>query len=195
MLSTSGSLKAEQLEALKQFISNPQGAASFLAIPGFQSYAPQSGQIFGILEQLKKDFSDSLADAQAEEAKAKKAFDMLKAAKLEEIATAKKAIADMDIEIADTKEKHAVALEEYEDTQKQLEMDKEFLADLIKKCEAADEEFAIRVKDRTTEIAAVEDTIAILNTDESFDVAEQTLNRPTAFLQIASAEGREEQQR
>jgi uncharacterized coiled-coil protein SlyX len=71
-------------------------------------------------------------------------------------------------------------------------LDRAFLADLKKKCAVSDEEFAARVKSRTEEIAAVEDTIAILNSDESFDVAEQTVNRPTAFLQIASAK---EQQR
>jgi hypothetical protein len=188
LLPRSSGLLSHQVEVLKGFVSQPTQGASFLSIPGFQSYAPQSGQIFGILEQLKKDFSDSLADAQAEEAKSQEQFEMLKAAKLEEIATAEKAIADMDLEIADTKEKHAVALEEYEDTQKQLEYDKAFLADLKKKCAVADEEFAARVKSRTEEIAAVEDTIAILNSDESFDVAEQTVNKPTALLQVSSAE-------
>merc|ERR1719399_1646110 len=34
---------------LRSFLHNAQSASSFLAIPGMQSYAPQSGQIFGIL--------------------------------------------------------------------------------------------------------------------------------------------------
>jgi uncharacterized coiled-coil protein SlyX len=193
LLPRSSRLASRQVDMLKGFVSqSTQGGASFLSVPGFQSYSPQSGQIFGILEQLKKDFQDSLSDAQKEELKSKEQFEALKAAKLEEIAMAKKAIANMDSEIAETQEKHAVALEEYNDTQYQLELDRAFLADLKKKCAVSDEEFAARVKSRTEEIAAVEDTIAILNTDESFDVAEQTVNRPTAFLQIASAK---EQQR
>merc|ERR1719389_1199772 len=127
MLSTSGSLRAEQLEALKAFMSKPDGAASFLSIPGFQSYAPQSGQIFGILEQLKKDFSDALKASQEEELKSKTEFEALKAAKEEQIATAKKIIVECDAEIGALKEKHAMLLEEYEDTQYQLGLDKEFL--------------------------------------------------------------------
>lgn len=194
LLPRSSHLVGQQVEMLKGFVNQPTGAA-FLSIPGFQSYAPQSGQIFGILEQLKKDFSDSLSDSQKEEAKSKSEFEALKAAKLEEIDTAKKAIASMDVEIGDTKEKHAVALEEYEDTQTQLGMDRTFLADLKQKCAVSDEEFAVRVKDRTTEIAAVEDTIAILNTDESFDVAEVTVNKATVFLQTVASEGQEKRQR
>merc|ERR1719379_2431219 len=105
----------------------------------------------------------------------------------EQIATAKKIIVECDAQIGALKEKHAMMLEEYEDTQYQLGLDKEFLADLKKKCAVSDEEFALRVKDRQTEIAAVEDTIKILNTDEMFDVSEQTVNKPTAFLQSRSS--------
>merc|ERR1719162_2394279 len=38
---------------LRSFLHNAESATSFLAIPGMQSYAPQSGQIFGILGQMK----------------------------------------------------------------------------------------------------------------------------------------------
>jgi hypothetical protein len=185
--SSSGSLKPEQLETLKTFLTAKSNGASFLSIPGFQSYAPQSGQIFGILEQLKKDFSDALKASQEEELKSKTEFEQLKAAKLEQIATAQKIIVECDAQIGALKEKHAILLEEYEDTQYQLGLDREFLADLKKKCAVSDEEFARRVKDRQTEIAAVEDTIKILNTDEMFDVSEQTVNKPTAFLQSRSS--------
>merc|ERR1712150_90951 len=47
-----------------------------------------------------------------------------------------------------------------------------------------DEEFDRRVKDRLTEIAAVADTIAILNSDTAFDNFDKTVN--TAFLQEAA---------
>merc|ERR1740138_1452525 len=193
---SSGNLQAEQLETLRAFMASKptKGQASFLSIPGFQSYAPQSGQIFGILEQLKKDFSDSLKAAQDEELKSKTEFETMKAAKLEQIATAKKIIIQIDGEIAELKEKHAAMLEEYEDTQAQLALDTEFLANLKKKCAESDAEFAKRVEDRTTEIAAVAETIKILNTDEMFDVSEMTVNKPPALLQ-QKAESRVERLR
>merc|ERR1719343_1789903 len=178
---------------LKGFVSEPfqaptEAVSSFLSIPGFQSYAPQSGQIFGILTQMEEDFTKTLKEAQAAELTAQEQFTALKAAKVEEITAAEKAIAAMDEEIAATDQAHAQALEEYEDTMHQLDLDRQFLADLKKKCTEADAEFAARVKSRTEEIAAVEDTIAILNTDESFDTATATVNKPPVFLQAASAE-------
>ena len=47
---------AERAKILRTFLQTAPGAESFLAIPGFQNYAPQSGQIFGILKQMKETF-------------------------------------------------------------------------------------------------------------------------------------------
>lgn len=52
---------------LRNFLREAQGARSFLAIPGYQSYAPQSGQIFGVLQQMKEDFEKDLSESQAKE--------------------------------------------------------------------------------------------------------------------------------
>ena len=49
-----------------------------------QSYAPQSGEIFGILEQMKETFESNLSAAQKKEAESQKAYERLKAAKDEE---------------------------------------------------------------------------------------------------------------
>merc|ERR1719330_863884 len=129
-------------------------ATAFLAIPGFQSYRPQSGQIFGILKQMKADFQKSLDEAQKAEAKSKKEFEALEAAKEKEIAAAKKAVMEMDA---------------------QLELDRTFLANLKEKCAMSGQEFDKRVEDRMAEIAAVQDTIKILNSDEAFDNFDKTV--------------------
>jgi len=185
----SGGLRRDQLEVLKSFLQRVDGASSFLAIPGFQSYAPQSGQIFGILKQMQKDFSDSLSDSQKAEEKSKSEFEMLKAAKLDEIASAKKSIAQIDSEVAALSEKHAQEAQELEDTENQLELDRAFLADLKKKCSESDAEFEARTKSRLEEIAAVEETIKMLNTDEAFNNFDKTVN--TAFLQTSASSARE----
>merc|ERR1719160_1834163 len=52
------------------------------------SYAPQSGEIFGILQQMLETFETNLAGAQKDEQAAVKAFEELKASKEEEIAAA-----------------------------------------------------------------------------------------------------------
>merc|ERR1719203_1427700 len=172
---------------LKEFINQPEGSSAFLAIPGFKSYSPQSGQIFGILKQMKADFENSLSDAQKNEAKAKEEFEALKAAKEDEIAAGEKAVASMGQQIADHTEKHAVAIKELEDTQAQLELDRTFLANLEKKCAETNEEFDARMRARNAEIVAVQDTIKILNSDKAFDNFDKSVNvaAPT-FLQTAT---------
>ena len=53
-----GAFDNMKAEALKDFLASADKASdiSFLAIPGFQSYAPQSCQMFGSLKQMKEDF-------------------------------------------------------------------------------------------------------------------------------------------
>merc|ERR1740130_888259 len=157
------------VEVLRSFLHNAESATSFLAIPGMQSYAPQSGQIFGILGQMKEDFQVNLAEAQKSEAKAKSEYDSLKAAKEDEIETGRKLIVSTDASIAETQEQFAQEAKQLEDTQKQLAMDVEFLASLTEKCATMNADYDKRVKDRLTEIDAVGDTIKILNSDESFE--------------------------
>jgi len=178
---------------LRSFLRQAEGARSFLAIPGYQSYAPQSGQIFGVLSQMKEDFEKDLSDSQAKEKKAAEEYEALKVAKKEEIAAGRKLVAELDQEIAELQEKHAQAFKELEDTQAQLELDRTFLANLRKKCAESDAEFEQRVTDRTTEIAAVEDTIAIINNDKAFDNFEKTVN--TAFLQTSAVESAGQKER
>uniref|UniRef100_A0A7S1LKS7 Uncharacterized protein n=1 Tax=Alexandrium catenella TaxID=2925 RepID=A0A7S1LKS7_ALECA len=182
-----GNLRSSQLAALKDFLQQAGGASSLLAIPGFQSYRPQSGQIFGILKQMVQDFEASLADEQKAELKAKTDHESLKAAKEQQISSAQKAVAQMDSDIADNGEKHAQAFQEHDDTQAQLALDSEFLANLKKKCSESSAEFDTRVKSRLEEIAAVQDTVKILNADEAFDNFDKTVN--VALFQTGASRG------
>jgi len=182
-------LSPTKLAALKAFLSDvtkAQGSTAFLAIPGFQSYAPQSGQIIGILDQMKEDFEKDLSDEEAKEKKNLAEFEALKAAKEEEISSGRKMVSELDQQIADLKEKHAQAFKELEGTQEQLGLDETFLANLTEKCSNSGTDFDKRVKDRLTEIAAVEDTIKILNDDKSFENFDKTVNAAASFLQVES---------
>merc|ERR1719161_3484440 len=175
-------LTATQHDTLKSFLRIAEGSStdSFLQkdmIPGMQSYAPQSGQIFGILKQMKEDFEKNLAETRANEEKAIAEYEQLNAASEEEIAAGKKAMSQAEQEKADASEK-AADEEDLADTEEQLAKDEEFLANLNAKCEATDKEYQERVKGRTAEIAAVGDTIQILNSDESFESFGKTLGGP-----------------
>jgi len=74
----------------------------------------------------------------------------------------------------------------------QTKIDQTFLRNLKKKCAASDAEFEKRMKDRAEEIAAVQDTIAILNSDDSFEAFGKSVD---SFLQRSSRENRAVQSR
>jgi len=183
----------EQLFVLKGFLQKASSASSFLAIPGYQSYAPQSGQIFGILKQMQEQFEGSLSESQKAELKAREEYETLKAAKQEEIAAGKKAVVQIDEDLAQFSEKHAQEAKELEDTKGQLDLDQQFLASLKSKCSESESEFETRTKNRMDEIVAVQETIAILNSDDSFDAMDKAVN--TAFLQTASVSKEERARR
>merc|ERR1719158_2657694 len=104
------------MKELKSFLQSSDGATSFLAIPGMQSYAPQSGQIFGILKQMQEDFEKNLSETQAQQLKAAEDFAALKAAAEAEIAAGKKAKEQAEASLADISEKHAQAEQDMADT-------------------------------------------------------------------------------
>merc|ERR1719191_2454428 len=141
-----------------------------------KSYAPQSGQIVGILKQMKEDFEKDLKELQGGEAKAVEEFDSLKSAKEGEMDAGVKQIDQADEDFATFSEKKAQAEEELADTEEQVKTDKIFLANLKKKCDAADKEFAERTKARMEEIKGVTDTIGFLNSDEAHAMFDKTVN-------------------
>merc|ERR1719401_159578 len=150
-----GSLDNLKSAALKDFLHDARTATSFLSIPGFKSYGSQSGQIYGILEQMQEDFEEHLSEIKSQEEQAIKDFNDLKAAKLDEIAGGKTKVIDLDKRLGVTGEKQAQATKDLQDTEEQVANDKTFLSNLRDRCSKADEEFNMRVKDRMEEIKAV----------------------------------------
>merc|ERR1719331_2651691 len=183
-------MNKEKTDLFRSFLRHAETATSFLAIPGMQSYAPQSGQIFGILQQMKEDFEVNLSEAQKSEAKAKSEYESLKAAKEDEIDTGRKLIVSIDGQIGEIQEKYAQEAKQLQNTEEQLAMDEEFLKNLKEKCATMDADFDKRTKDRLTEIDAVTDTIKILNSDESFEAFDKMV--APVFLQTDSTASQQE---
>merc|ERR1719271_635238 len=120
-----GVLTRGQRQAVATFVQQPKDY--FDATPTFkQAYAPQSGQIFGILKQMRETFETNLADAQKAETAAQQAYEELKAAKEAEIAAAQDSIAKKTQELADTDEKLAAAKQDLEDTRASLSADEKY---------------------------------------------------------------------
>merc|ERR1719502_1095461 len=146
-----------------QFIQMGERPLSFLQqAPSGGSYAPQSGAIFGILQQMQETFELNSADAKTEEAQAKSAYADLKAAKTEEIAAAEQKVVTKTAESATAAETAAMSKESLGDTRAALAADTEFLSNLKLTCDSLDREFNARTKMRADETAAVAETITIL---------------------------------
>jgi DNA repair exonuclease SbcCD ATPase subunit len=167
------------------FIQEP-GDYSFSEQPaGFQSYAPQSGEVFGILKQMKESFEGNLADSQKEESTNQKAYEELKAAKEEEISAGQAQIEAKTEELATTDMKCAQAKEDVKDTKASLAADEEFLAMLKEKCQMTDGEWEERSKTRSDEMAAVSKALEVLSSDDAHDLFTKTFN--PALIQASSA--------
>jgi len=148
---------------------------SFLQGPmGNKSYNSRSGDIFGILEQMKETFTTSLKSERSEEATAVSDFEALKAGKMKEINARKEQVMDKTAALSAAKEELAHSKHELGMTKKQLTADEAFLVELGDRCANADKEYAERTKMRATEIAAVSEALAIVMDDSSRDLFADT---------------------
>jgi len=175
-----GVLTHTERKAIAAFIQSPEDY--FDASPTFkQSYAPQSGEIFGILKQMKESFETNLSDSQKEEMANQKAYEDLKAAKTEEIKAGQDQIDAKTQELASTDEKLAESKESLEDTKTSLSADEEFLMMLKEKCSTTDAEWEERQKTRQLEMEACSKALAVLSSDDAHDLFTKTFN--PAFVQ------------
>merc|ERR1719390_523502 len=109
--------------------------ASFLSQGSSTEYVPQSGEIIGILKQMKDEMEADLKEAKATEEKAIADYKALVAAKKKEIEAATKAIEDKMTRVGELGVEVATMINDLEDTKEGLEEDKKFLADMDNICE------------------------------------------------------------
>jgi len=171
-------LNDDDRETLTAFLSQGQAQEA--------GYAPQSGEITGILKQMKDTMEKSLAEAVAAEEKAIAEYKALMVAKKKEIEALQKQIEEKLKRIGDVGVELVNMMEDLDDTRKSLEEDKKFLADLEKNCATKEAEWAARQKVRSAEIVALADTIKILNDDDALELFKKTLPSPTgaSLLQV-----------
>merc|ERR1719504_306912 len=180
----SGVLTHSERKTVAAFVQAPEDY--FDAEPTFkQSYAPQSGAIFGILKQMKETFETNLSSSQKEEMASQKAYEELKAAKEEEIAAGQAQIDSKTQELADTDEKNAQSKEDVADTKKSLSADEQFLMMLKEKCSMTDSEWEERQKTRQLEMEAVSKALAVLSSDDAHDLFTKTFN--PSFVQAEAS--------
>merc|ERR1719420_1577735 len=164
-----------QRKEITAFIQAPSDY--FDAEPTFkQSYAPQSGAIFGILKQMKETFETNLENSQKEEMQSQTAYEDLKASKEAEIKAGSDQKDTKTQELADTDELLAQSKQDLEDTRNSLAADQKFLMNLKETCQMTDQEYEERTKTRAEEIKAISEALAILSSDDAHDTFTSTFN-------------------
>ena len=173
-LSIEMELSSADRDQIVSFLSNSQGS----------EYAPQSGQIIGILKQMLEILETDLADATKSEEASVANFDALVAAKEAEIEAATKAVEDKLTRVGNHGVEISTMKEDLDDTAKAMLEDKKFLAELEKGCATKQGEWDERCKTRTEELLALADTIKMLNDDDALELFKKTLPGASAFLQV-----------
>jgi len=149
--------------------SETQLIQGFLAQPRAARYESQSGEIFGILKNMRETFEQNLQSSKEQEANDQKVFLELKAAKQEEISAGQQQVDSKSNELASTNEAVATARQDIQDTQNSLAADDEYLLMVKEKCAETDKEWVERQKTRQEEITAVSEAISILSSDDARD--------------------------
>eukprot|EP00927_Polykrikos_kofoidii_P026732 TRINITY_DN2375_c0_g1_i2.p1 TRINITY_DN2375_c0_g1~~TRINITY_DN2375_c0_g1_i2.p1 ORF type:complete len:758 (+),score=211.95 TRINITY_DN2375_c0_g1_i2:81-2354(+) len=148
----------------------------------FPSYNAQSGEIVGLLKQIKEEMEGDLSEAQKLETSRRTAFEELRSAKVAEIRSGEERSETKEDQLAETKNELAGAKEDLLQETAALDESQMFLRNLKGTCEEASKNFEERKQARTDEIKAVSETIAILMQDSARD----TFARTYALVQFSS---------
>merc|ERR1719464_2720238 len=164
-----------------------QDITSFLSGKQRTGYAPQSGQITGILKDMGDTMRKSSSGAQAAEEASFAAFEKLMAAKSKELEALQASIETKTTQIGESNVALVQMKEDLTDTEEALIEDKKFLQSLEKSCKTKTAEWEERSKTRSEELVALSDTIKILNDDDALELFKKTLPTPgSSFMQMGT---------
>merc|ERR1719343_751294 len=139
------------------------------------SYVPKSGEITGILEQIKEDMEKGLAESSTAESSAIASYEELKTAKTKEVSALTQSIETKSVRTGELAVEIVTLKNDLTDTQRALMEDTKFLADLEENCGTKQAEWEERSKTRSEELLAISEAIKILNDDDALDLFKKTL--------------------
>lgn len=156
-------------------------------LEGKEAPAGGSGQILGVLEQMRDNLKQDLEKSTKDEEEAIKAYDELVSGKTAEIKAAKAEIEEKKSRVSSQEMLKSDAEEDLEDTKAAIQKDEDFLVGLKKTCDKKTKEYEAAEAGRQQETKAIQETIGILNDDDSLEVAKKTLPSSAAaasFVQL-----------
>jgi septal ring factor EnvC (AmiA/AmiB activator) len=181
-------LTDKDVEALKSFLATPEKFAgqssSLIQGPNsFGDYAPQSGQIQGILKGMYDAFLADLEKNNAEEAEAQKSFEELMATKKQEQETLETTLKKQESDSAHKTKELADSKVSRDDTIAQVDADEKFFEETKQGCKDKAAEWSERSRLRTEELTGITKAIEILTSPEAQATFESSA---TTFLQTVS---------
>mmetsp|Transcript_81937 Transcript_81937/g.219205 ORF Transcript_81937/g.219205 Transcript_81937/m.219205 type:complete len:704 (+) Transcript_81937:69-2180(+) len=186
LLQTNGivsALEAVMNKASMLSYTDKNTVESFLQAGDSASYAPQSGEIVGILKQMEDTMAADLKSATDKENESIADFNELVAAQNKAV----QAATDSIEEKTEQSGQLAVAIVQLKndksDTEKQLEADSGYSLQLEKDCKDKVRDYAETKKTRAEEVLAIADTIKILNDDDALELFKKAV---PSLLQIQS---------
>mmetsp|Transcript_108201 Transcript_108201/g.316452 ORF Transcript_108201/g.316452 Transcript_108201/m.316452 type:complete len:768 (+) Transcript_108201:86-2389(+) len=162
---------------------------AFLQAPFTGTYTAQSGEIMGILRQMKETFESNLEAARTAEQNAVTAHSAFMTTKQNEWNTMKASfdgkqttLGSNDGSLSEKKNSLGQAVQQKTDAE-------DFLAQLGPMCETKTQEYEQRTQLRASEEAAITEAIAILDNDKAFETfgrVAATTTGATGFVQLSS---------
>merc|ERR1719272_1437527 len=185
----------DALKAASVFLSSKDrnSLTSFIQAPFTGTYQSQSGEIVGILKNMRDTFKSNLASARASENASSESHEKFSTVKEDEFAAMKGAYEDKEKllgENDDTLSTKKTSKEEAETTKAD---DEDFLAKLQRMCIEKTKQFEDRKMVRANEEAAVSEAVSILNSDEAFETmgaVKATATGATSLLQTGRSQER-----
>jgi len=153
-----------------------QSLVSFLSGTQSDTYVPQSGQIVGILKELKDKISEEFAEMESSENAAVSVHEELIVAKTKSVNALTKSIETLTVRLGSLSVEIVQMKEDRSNTQTALDQDKHFLANMDRDCATKTSEYDTNVKTRGEELLALADTITLLNSDDALELFKKALS-------------------
>lgn len=189
-LQTSAARELQQLISSEMIsmldVAEQQTVTMFLQNKG--DYHSVSGEIIGILTNMRDEFDKSLGGIVSAEDEAKANFKSLKAAKQEEIQAATDSIESKQEKAGQMAVKEVESRAAADAATKDLADAQEFLVNLKQACAEKEAAWEVRQKQRADEIKAIGEAIEVLNDDDALDIFKKAVDvpAPAALLQTGS---------
>merc|ERR1719331_390561 len=166
-------VKSLEMQRIRALVQAPTQSA--------KSYNSRSGEIFGMLSQMKETFEQNHNKTLTEEAEAQAMYEDLVAEKKHGIEVARERKNTKVMELSEAEVALVNAKHELKDARETLLADQKFLVDLMEKCAVTEKEYKERKSSRQEEIVAIGEALGILTGDAARDLFTGTLG----FTQVA----------